>query len=645
MYSSPEMNRDYSNGTFGGQAPRTIGSYLSSERVTFGGPTERSFGSYGLSEQGNSGGPSQRSFGSYGFSEQGNSGGPSQRSFGSYGFSEQGNSGGPSQRSFGSYDLSDQGNSGGPSQRSFGSYGFSEQGNSGGPSQRSFGSYGFSEQGNLGGLSQRSFGSYGLSDQGNSGGPSQRSFGSYGLSEQGSSGGPSQRLFDTYKSSEQQNSGGATLRKTLHSYDSDQGNAARPTQRFLSSFSLSELENAERFGRSESYRSGSDNGGYGGFDSEYDNSFQNNLDSHGVTRSLSHIDNGKSNLEPSYPGSNSRAGFRDEERGGYSSYSTFSSPHMKPAPVGFRGRSYGLGGPTAFRGRGQMGDFRTPRPGVYQDQMTIRGVKREINAPYRPNTFNKKQKLTKPFVPFIKKPGNSDSGNKEEEKRKLETRLEAKRDKQRRRREKYNYKCGGQRVVYTCSFCKFLTSEEKEIEDHLEGSYHQESLENIRKDANLDEVVIRFLHESIVHKFKRNLKHKLQWLAMDPQQTSVQTQKHVMEAVTEDDYMRRATMIHCIACDTYIPATKLSAQDHLKSTIHLTKKVEYKEQLKRERVLMATSLLNNPTVKERYERFVKGENPFEITEDDAEMKAQNDDAELNHQTDDQAVAETVIEMN
>ncbi|RXM27882.1 DBIRD complex subunit ZNF326 [Acipenser ruthenus] len=115
---------------------------------------------------------------------------------------------------------------------------------------------------------------------------------------------------------------------------------------------------------------------------------------------------------------------------------------MKPAPVVFRGResrSYGLGGPTAFRGRGQMGDFSTPRPGVYQDQMTIRGVKREINAPYRPNTFNKKQKLTKPFVPFIKKP-------------------------------------------------------EKEIEDHLEGSYHQESLENIRKDANLDEVVIRFLH-------------------------------------------------------------------------------------------------------------------------------------------------------
>ncbi|KAK1164177.1 DBIRD complex subunit ZNF326-like [Acipenser oxyrinchus oxyrinchus] len=568
MFSIPEMKRDYSNGTFGGQAPRTIGSYFSSERVTFGGPTERSFGSYGLSEQGNSGVTSQRSFGSYGLSEQGNSGGPS----------------------------------------------------------------------------QRSFGSYGLSEQGNSVGPSQRSFGSYGLSEQGNSAGPSQRLFDSYNSSELGNSGGTTLRKTLHSYDSDQRNADRPTQRFLSSYSLSERENAERFGCNESYQFESDNGGFGGFDSEYDDSFQNNLDSHGVARSLSRIDNVRSNLEPSYPSSDSRAGFRDEGRGSYSSYSTFSSPHMKPAPVGFRGResrSYGLGGPTAFRGRGQMGDFRTPRPGVYQDQMTIRGVKREMNAPYVPNTFNKKQKLTKPFVPFIKKPGNGDSANKEEEKRKLETRLEAKRDKQRRRREKYNYKCGGQRVVYTCSFCKFLTSEEKEIEDHLEGSYHQESLENIRKDANLDEVVIRFLHESIVHKFKRNLKHKLQWLATDPQQTPVQTQKQVMKDVTEDDYMRRATMFHCIACDTYIPATKLSAQDHLKSTIHLTKKVEYKEQLKRERVLMATSLLNNPTVKERYERFVKGENPFEITEDGA----QNNDAELNHPTDDQAAAETVTEMN
>ncbi|XP_041126619.1 DBIRD complex subunit ZNF326-like [Polyodon spathula] len=513
----------------------------------------------------------------------------------------------------------------------------------GGQALRSINSYFASERVTFGDPTERSFGSYGSSEREYSSGPSQRSFGSYGLSEQGSSGGPSQRLFDSYNWSELGNSGGATQRKTLHSYDSDQGNAAHPTQRFLSSYSLSERENADRFGRSESYRSGSDNGGFGGFDNEYDNSFQNNLDSHGVARSLSRTDHGRSNLEPSYPGSKSRAGFRDEGRDGYSSYCTFSSPHMMPAPVGSRGREsriYGLGGPTAFRGRGQMGDFRTPRPGVYQDQMTIRGVKREINAPYRPNTFNKKQKLTKPFVPFIKKPGNSDSANKEE-KRKLETKLEAKREKQRRRREKYNSKCGGQRVVYACSFCKFLTSDEKEMEDHLEGSYHQETLENIRKDANLDEVVIRFLHESIVHKFKRNLKHKLRWLATDPQQTSVQTQKHVMEAVTEDDYMRRATMVHCIACDAYIPATKLSAQEHLKSTMHLTKKVEYKEQLKRERVLVATSLLNNPTVKERYQRFVKGENPFEITEDGA----QSNDAELNHPTDDQASAETVTEIN
>ncbi|MGH0135765.1 UNVERIFIED_CONTAM: hypothetical protein FKN15_075673 [Acipenser sinensis] len=56
----------------------------------------------------------------------------------------------------------------------------------------------------------------------------------------------------------------------------------------------------------------------------------------------------------------------NEGRDGYSSYGRFSSPHMKPAPVGsrgrgmpaypqnkFGGRSHDLGGPTAVRGRGR----------------------------------------------------------------------------------------------------------------------------------------------------------------------------------------------------------------------------------------------------------------------------------------------------
>ncbi|XP_041126622.1 DBIRD complex subunit ZNF326-like isoform X2 [Polyodon spathula] len=364
----------------------------------------------------------------------------------------------------------------------------------------------------------------------------------------------------------------------------------------------------------------------------------------------------------------------------------FSSPHMKPAPVGsrgrgmpaypqnkFGGRSHDLGGPTAVRGRGRgpAGYFGTPRPGIvidYQNQTAMRGLKRKVMPPSRPNMFIKKQKVTKPELinkPVVKNPaeagfqvegdqftkdagetGTSVSKNDEEEQRKLE----ARREKQRRRREKNNEKYGdGYRLAYTCSFCKFRTFEEKDIEDHFESSSHQETLDYIQKQANFEEDVIRFLHESMVNKFKKTVIRKTR--NSHPELTREEELKEAMEGVTEEDYMRKVDIIHCSACHTYVPAVIFSVKQHLTSKEHLKSKVGYKEQLRKESVLTATSILNNPIVKARYEKFVKGEDPFEITEesqlqDDGE---QNDaaedaeDAELNP-IDDPA-AETMKEEN
>ncbi|XP_041073675.1 DBIRD complex subunit ZNF326-like [Polyodon spathula] len=447
------------------------------------------------------------------------------------------------------------------------------------------------------------------------------------------------------------------------------------------SFDSYEADYSERFGPYESYDSGSAQGGPDLYRSGFGDSFGGGYDQ---------FDNDESNWKPSYPRSNLRSGFMDNEgRDGYSSYCRFSSPHMKPASVGsrgrgmpaypqnkFGGRSHDLGGPTAVRGRGRgpVGYFGTSRPGIvidYQNQTAMGGLKRKMMPPSRPNMFIKKQKVTKPALinkpvvmnpaeagfeaegdPFTKdagETGTSVSKNDEEEQRKLE----ARREKQRRRREKNNEKYGdGYRLAYTCSFCKFRTFEEKDIEDHFESASHQETLDYIQKQANFEEDVIRFLHESMVNKFRKTVIRKTR--NSHPELTREEELKEAMEGVTEEDYMRKVDIIHCSACHTYVPAVIFSVKQHLTSKEHLKSKVGYKEQLRKESVLTATSILNNPIVKARYEKFAKGEDPFEITEesqlqddgeqnDAAEDAEDAEDAELN--PNDDPAAETMKEEN
>ncbi|XP_070797304.1 DBIRD complex subunit ZNF326 isoform X5 [Pituophis catenifer annectens] len=458
---------------------------------------------------------------------------------------------------------------------------------------------------------------------------------------------------------------------------------------------------AARFGPYESYDSGSSLGGrdlyrsgygynepeqsrFGGsYGGRFDSNYRNSLDSFGGRNQ------GGSSWEAPYSRSKLRPGFmEDRGRETYSSYSSFSSPHMKPAPVGSRGRGtpaypdsgFGsrnydaFGGPSTGRGRGRgyMGDFGgMHRPGIVVDYhnkpssaaVAARGIKRKmLQQPYNKpgGTFIKKPKLTKPNVKMNqnkpkeiliqeeatsseqrinenkkrhRKPRRGRAGilgvktevkNEEEEKR----RIEARREKQRRRREKNSEKYGdGYRMAFTCSFCKFRTFEEKDIEAHLESAVHQETLDHIQKQTKFDKVVMEFLHECMVNKFKKT--------AMRKQQTTSQmeaaqiTEKDVMEGVTADDHMMKVETVLCSACSVYVPALHSSVQQHLKSPEHAKGKQTYKEQIKRESVLTATSILNNPIVKARYERYVKGENPFEVTDQSAEQQAEEEEEKAN----------------
>ncbi|KAM7326640.1 hypothetical protein ACRRTK_015118 [Alexandromys fortis] len=422
--------------------------------------------------------------------------------------------------------------------------------------------------------------------------------------------------------------GGGSRFGPYESYDSRSSLGGRDLYR--SGYGFNEPEQS-RFG-----------GSYGG---RFESSYRNSLDSFGGRNQ------GGSSWEEPYSRSKLRPGFmEDRGRENYSSYSSFSSPHMKPAPVGSRGRgtpaypesTFGsrnydaFGGPSTGRGRGRghMGDFGSiHRPGIivdYQNKSTsvpiatTRGIKRKMMQIFNKpgGTFIKKPKLAKPMekMNLSKSPAKTDPKNEEEEKR----RVEARREKQRRRREKNSEKYGdGYRMAFTCSFCKFRTFEEKDIELHLESSSHQETLDHIQKQTKFDKIVMEFLHECMVNKFKKASIRKQQTLN-HPEAYKI-IEKDVMEGVTADDHMMKVETVHCSACSVYIPAFHSSVQQHLKSPDHVKGKQAYKEQIKRESVLTATSILNNPIVKARYERFVKGENPFEIQDHSQDQQIEGDE--------------------
>ncbi|XP_053549103.1 LOW QUALITY PROTEIN: DBIRD complex subunit ZNF326-like [Bombina bombina] len=339
---------------------------------------------------------------------------------------------------------------------------------------------------------------------------------------------------------------------------------------------------------------------------------------------------GRSTWESPYSREALRNDYMDGRgRDDYSSYGRFSSPYNKPAAVGslgigmpgfpgsaFGSRSVAFGGPSPSRGRGKG-----QRGGYAIKAGAERGAKRKNVQPSKPaGNPVKKQKVVKSGLAKTTKKNSPQVKDEEEV-----SRLEARKEQQRRRREKYIEKYGvGYWMAFRCSFCKFRSFDEKGIEEHLNSDYHKEMLNHIQKQTKIDQTAVDFLHESIVNKYKKTAARQASQSG-----SASQVEKDVMEGITIEDHMLRVETVHCSACNIYVPALRISVQLHLKSSEHLKKKATYREQIKRSSILTATSIFNNPFVKTRYEMFYEvyleesGENPFESQETDvtADMDA------------------------
>ncbi|XP_050968291.1 DBIRD complex subunit ZNF326 isoform X2 [Labeo rohita] len=320
------------------------------------------------------------------------------------------------------------------------------------------------------------------------------------------------------------------------------------------------------------------------------------------------------------------------------SSSLYSPSHSRPAPIGSRGRDTHPYVHRNYRGRGAVvpeakgEDCSSQNPSICIERyysksaaLVFRGTKRKMMEPVPPCKMVKKKRIiraTPSMGPHISKDTCISSEVKEINKEhELGKKVRA-REKRRRRREKNHEKYGDKhRWAFTCAFCKFHTFEDKDIEKHFGSTYHKETLDYIRRQAKFDDKVISFLHDCMVHKFHKTVStlHKLKFSCG----RSKDEWAKIMEGVKEDDYMRRMEVVYCVACDIHIPVVFSSVQQHLHSLTHLKSKVAYKEQLKRDSVVTAKAIINNDNVKVRYEKYMKGEDPFAADPNDTSSDSQD----------------------
>ncbi|TRY66362.1 hypothetical protein DNTS_035182 [Danionella cerebrum] len=324
------------------------------------------------------------------------------------------------------------------------------------------------------------------------------------------------------------------------------------------------------------------------------------------------------------------------------SSSLYSPSHSRPAPIGSRGRDMHQYMQRNQRGRGaavsetlahdcpEMNPaFCIERYHSTSPSLLYRGTKRKMMEPVPPCKLVKKKRIVRAvpsinysLVPQILKDSCLSSDSKEvngEHEKKFRAR-----EKRRRRREKNHEKYGDKhRWAFTCAFCKFHTFEDKDIEKHFGSTYHKETLDYIRRQAKFDDKVISFLHDCMVHKFHKTVStlHKVKFSCV----RSKDEWAKIKEGIAEDDYMRKMEVAYCAACDVHIPVRFSSVQQHLHSVNHLKSKAAYKEQLKRDSVVTAKAIINNDNVKVRYEKYMKGEDPFAADAKDTSSDSQDPD--------------------
>uniref|UniRef100_A0A8C5RAP4 A-kinase anchoring protein 8 like n=1 Tax=Leptobrachium leishanense TaxID=445787 RepID=A0A8C5RAP4_9ANUR len=164
------------------------------------------------------------------------------------------------------------------------------------------------------------------------------------------------------------------------------------------------------------------------------------------------------------------------------------------------------------------------------------------------------------------------------------------------------------RIQFICSLCKFRTFYDEEMTYHLQSDFHKEHICYLQN--KLPKQIADFLEEYVTQKRQKTeeRRHFIADLANTIQK--IYRDQDLTQDVGMEHFVKKVDAAHCAACDILIPMRSTALQRHLKSPLHSQNCKNMMEQSKKCALAVARSILNNKTIGEKLDRYVKGENPF-----------------------------------
>uniref|UniRef100_UPI00358E7EFC DBIRD complex subunit ZNF326-like isoform X1 n=2 Tax=Myxine glutinosa TaxID=7769 RepID=UPI00358E7EFC len=159
------------------------------------------------------------------------------------------------------------------------------------------------------------------------------------------------------------------------------------------------------------------------------------------------------------------------------------------------------------------------------------------------------------------------------------------------------------RLRFCCPLCKFRTLAEDDVKEHYKSAVHKDAIQEIATHLPAELNLAEYMHDYVVARNKKVLTRRRRKCIPDGRPS--------LEGVELDECFRYVPLLHCRACDTLLPLMPGRVREHMASSSHQAIKKVYLNRQKDNVVRVTKSILRHKRVQEKYERFKKGENPFE----------------------------------
>ncbi|KAJ8264169.1 hypothetical protein GJAV_G00145990 [Gymnothorax javanicus] len=173
-----------------------------------------------------------------------------------------------------------------------------------------------------------------------------------------------------------------------------------------------------------------------------------------------------------------------------------------------------------------------------------------------------------------------------------------------------------ERVVFACSVCKFRSLYSDEMTAHMESRFHKDHFRFL--SSQLSKPTVDFLQEYLNNKFKKTEERIKQIDNFSAAICQVYKEQDLTRDIGMEHFMKKVEAAHCAACDLFIPMQTHLIQRHIRSPDHNFNRKGMMEQAKRGSLSVARSILNHKVIAKKLESYLKGENPFEGNEKDAD---------------------------